>query len=331
MYTGMRGSTRTILRKSGACLAAASLLWAGASLASGSLQEIQAVNATWDADLVVALEGGKKQLGLGDEVRYHLSAAEGGYCYLLHVDTQGNASVMQPSDCSNAASGSYFPASGTLKASAPEGKETVVAVISQKPLGNFDALLRDTGGYKALDKASFSLVMSDLNAGSAAHTLDLAKTSYWVGAEQVAMNDPELQYTTRGIIRKVVESTESEITSNEVSFPVQQINFEFGSDELAEDGIRQLNEFGAAMVSPELASMRLRVAGHTDDLGEAAYNQDLSERRAKSVAAYLEENFDINSNRLDVVGLGEEEPLVTETSRSAREQNRRVEMVFLVE
>ena len=83
-------------------LAATGLLWAGTVLASGNLQDIQSVNATWDADLAVALEGGKKQLELGDEVRFHLSAAEGGYCYLLHVDTNGNASVMQPSNCSNA-------------------------------------------------------------------------------------------------------------------------------------------------------------------------------------------------------------------------------------
>ncbi|MFK7977168.1 MAG: OmpA family protein [Halioglobus sp.] len=309
----------------------------GTLLASTSVQtaadidQIRALSPSWDAGLTVAVEGGKKQLKLGEEVRYHLSASEGGNCYLLHVDPTGATSLMEPSTCASADSGSYFPPRGKLKASSPEGKETLVAVISQKPLASLDALLQGTGGFKELDKRSFERVMNDLQSGASASSIDLAETSYWVGAEQLAMNDTDLQYTTRGIIRKVMETKKEETTVKEVSFPVQKINFEFGSDELAADGERQLNEFGAAMVSKELSGMKLRVAGHTDDLGDPVYNLDLSNRRAKTVANYLAEKFSIDSDRLDIVGMGENAPIINATTRTARAQNRRVEMVFLVE
>jgi OOP family OmpA-OmpF porin len=93
--------------------------------------------------------------------------------------------------------------------------------------------------------------------------------------------------------------------------------------------MRQLDEFGAAMQSPELGNLHLRVEGHTDDLGEAEYNLDLSQQRASAVAQYLYANYGIERERLDVLGLGEESPLIPDTSLEARAKNRRVEMVFL--
>lgn len=312
-------------------VAAGTLIASTGLPAAADLDQIRALSPSWDAGLSVAVEGGKKQLKLGDEIRYHLSASEGGSCYLLHVDPKGSTSLMEPSTCSSADAGSYFPPKGTLKASSPEGKETLVAVISQKPLASLDALLQGTGGFRALDARSFERVLNNLQSGASANSIDLAETSYWVGAEQLAMNDSDLQYTTRGIIRKVMETKKEEVEVKEVSFPVQKINFEFGSDELAADGERQLNEFGAAMVSKELSGMKLRVAGHTDDLGDPVYNLDLSNRRAQTVAEYLAKNFSIDSSRLEIVGMGENAPIVNATTRDARAQNRRVEMVFLVE
>ena len=83
---------------------------------------------------------------------------------------------------------------------------------------------------------------------------------------------------------------------------------------------------GDALASPELRNLRLRVAGHTDDQGEPSYNMDLSERRAATVARYLEENFLISIDRLEIIGMGEETPLVNETTLEARRLNRRVEI-----
>ncbi|MCB9643856.1 MAG: OmpA family protein [Myxococcales bacterium] len=71
-------------------------------------------------------------------------------------------------------------------------------------------------------------------------------------------------------------------------------------------------------------SIRVRIEGHTDSSGNAAYNTGLSDRRAKSVRAYLVKNG-IEENRLEAIGFGPKRPLVPNTNRKNRAKNRRVE------
>jgi outer membrane protein OmpA-like peptidoglycan-associated protein len=65
------------------------------------------------------------------------------------------------------------------------------------------------------------------------------------------------------------------------------------------------------------------IEGHTDSTGPAAYNQSLSERRAKSVADYLMEHG-VNSSRLQWKGYGASQPIADNTTAEGRAQNRRV-------
>ena len=67
------------------------------------------------------------------------------------------------------------------------------------------------------------------------------------------------------------------------------------------------------------------VAGHTDDVGTAPYNQGLSERRARSVAQYLESRK-VNAVRLALVGKGETMPIASNATEGGRAENRRVEI-----
>jgi outer membrane protein OmpA-like peptidoglycan-associated protein len=69
----------------------------------------------------------------------------------------------------------------------------------------------------------------------------------------------------------------------------------------------------------------LTVVGHTDDVGSNAYNQQLSERRALSVARYLESK-QVDSMRLATAGKGETQPVAPNASDSGRQANRRVEI-----
>ena len=69
----------------------------------------------------------------------------------------------------------------------------------------------------------------------------------------------------------------------------------------------------------------LTVVGHTDDVGSNAYNQALSERRALSVAQYLESKR-VNSMRLATAGKGETQPRSTNSTEAGRQENRRVEI-----
>jgi outer membrane protein OmpA-like peptidoglycan-associated protein len=69
----------------------------------------------------------------------------------------------------------------------------------------------------------------------------------------------------------------------------------------------------------------LTVVGHTDDVGTDAYNQSLSERRALSVAQYLEAKR-VDSLRLATAGKGEAQPRSSNATESGRQENRRVEI-----
>jgi len=69
------------------------------------------------------------------------------------------------------------------------------------------------------------------------------------------------------------------------------------------------------------------VTGHTDNTGSAAYNQDLSERRASSVASVLRTGG-VASSRLRVVGAGENRPIATNQTAAGRAQNRRVDITI---
>jgi outer membrane protein OmpA-like peptidoglycan-associated protein len=73
------------------------------------------------------------------------------------------------------------------------------------------------------------------------------------------------------------------------------------------------------------AKTTLTVVGHTDDVGPNAYNQSLSERRARSVARYLELQK-VNAMRLAIAGKGEAQPVASNNSDSGRQANRRVEI-----
>ncbi|WP_188056245.1 MULTISPECIES: OmpA family protein [unclassified Sphingosinithalassobacter] len=67
------------------------------------------------------------------------------------------------------------------------------------------------------------------------------------------------------------------------------------------------------------------VYGHTDSTGSDAYNQTLSERRARSVADYLTSNG-VNSARIATRGFGETQPIASNDTEEGRAENRRVEI-----
>lgn len=67
------------------------------------------------------------------------------------------------------------------------------------------------------------------------------------------------------------------------------------------------------------------VTGFTDDRGAAAYNQKLSEKRAKAVQTYLESKG-IAANRITAKGMGESNPIADNNTAEGRAQNRRVEL-----
>lgn len=72
----------------------------------------------------------------------------------------------------------------------------------------------------------------------------------------------------------------------------------------------------------------VQVLGHTDNVGDAGYNLDLSQRRAQSVANVLTSEG-VSFGRVVVSGRGEDQPIASNLTPEGRQQNRRVEIVIL--
>lgn len=75
------------------------------------------------------------------------------------------------------------------------------------------------------------------------------------------------------------------------------------------------------------SDVKVVVEGHADERGTPEYNIALGERRAKSVATYLE-NMGVNASQLNVVSYGEEKPMVKDRSENAFAKNRRAVLVY---
>jgi outer membrane protein OmpA-like peptidoglycan-associated protein len=70
---------------------------------------------------------------------------------------------------------------------------------------------------------------------------------------------------------------------------------------------------------------KLSVEGHTDSVGDANYNRQLSIQRANSVANYLQ-GTGVVANRLQTIGMGESQPISSNDNAQGRQENRRVEL-----
>jgi len=85
------------------------------------------------------------------------------------------------------------------------------------------------------------------------------------------------------------------------------------------------NNLGKALI--EVGLNRARVDGHTDSNGEAAYNQQLSLKRAQSVAEVLA-SVGMPAANLDIRGRGEEAPIADNGTAAGRAENRRIAIII---
>ncbi|MBC8466220.1 MAG: OmpA family protein [Deltaproteobacteria bacterium] len=105
-----------------------------------------------------------------------------------------------------------------------------------------------------------------------------------------------------------------------------KIEFDTNSYAIRPDSFRLLSELGKALTSDKIKGKTLILKGHTDSDGENAYNLTLSLNRALSIQSYLVGNFQIEPDRIKVVGYGEALALVPNTSAANKQLNRRVEV-----
>ena len=104
------------------------------------------------------------------------------------------------------------------------------------------------------------------------------------------------------------------------------ITFAFDSSNLQSQFYPTLNN--VANTLNEYNQTVIEVAGHTDSVGAASYNQTLSVERAQSVANYLSSRG-VMQQRMIVTGAGETRPIASNDTEAGRAQNRRVEITIV--
>jgi MYXO-CTERM domain-containing protein len=108
---------------------------------------------------------------------------------------------------------------------------------------------------------------------------------------------------------------------------LQRVHFKTASAELHKRSYRLMNNLAAVIASHPSITM-VEIQGHTDDRGADTFNQNLSQKRAESVMAYLIEQ-QISADRLRAVGYGESQPIKDNKSAVGRAANRRVEFLII--
>lgn len=121
---------------------------------------------------------------------------------------------------------------------------------------------------------------------------------------------------------ETTESEESDVLVLEVPF----VAFDFDQTAIKDEYETLLDEFATKIRNFE--AKRMEIIGHTDSMGSDSYNQDLSERRAKSVYNFLQAYPYVKILPYELEGRGEREPKAENNTIEGRQLNRRVEIIL---
>jgi outer membrane protein OmpA-like peptidoglycan-associated protein len=102
-----------------------------------------------------------------------------------------------------------------------------------------------------------------------------------------------------------------------------QGQFEFGNISVPDEGKGRLDQI-VNELKAEPTGAFIEIEGHTDSIGEAAYNERLGLERAEAVKRYLHEQHQVPLHKINVISFGETKPVAGNTTREGRAQNRRV-------
>lgn len=126
-------------------------------------------------------------------------------------------------------------------------------------------------------------------------------------------------------LQRQLDELRAEATERGIVVTLSDVLFATGSAELPRRGDDNLNRLVDFL--NEYPDRRVLIEGHTDSVGSAASNQQLSLRRADAVRTYLIQRG-VSRDRLSTVGMGQERPVASNETASGRQQNRRVEIII---
>ncbi len=105
------------------------------------------------------------------------------------------------------------------------------------------------------------------------------------------------------------------------------VTFGFNKADLTRASKSELDGLGAQLTGQR--SYILQLTGGTDSVGSAAYNYELSDKRADAVVQYLAAKYGVPPHRFYLIGLGKDQAVASNSTASGRAKNRRVEVQLL--
>jgi outer membrane protein OmpA-like peptidoglycan-associated protein len=145
---------------------------------------------------------------------------------------------------------------------------------------------------------------------------------------ELARREADLAIQQADTLRQQLENLQLRQTESGVVVTLGDVLFETGQSVLLENAHSSLVEVVDLLQSEP--DKQIRIEGHTDSVGGAEANLELSQRRADSVMAALIE-LGLEAERVVAVGLGEDFPIASNDDEDGRSRNRRVDVILLDE
>ncbi len=220
----------------------------------------------------------------------------------------------------------YLPATKTVVVKVGE---TSVLPVEMKPLpmGVITGKVTDTRKGEPL-QATISLPGTELEP-IMANEEGIYKVQIAPGTYEIKAEYPE--YISQSF-PLVVEEGKTTMRNFELVKPGEKITlrgiyFEFDKARIQPESKPTLDR--AIKILDDNPSIDVMIEGHTDWIGSESYNQQLSQRRADAVKAYLVREGGIDAGRITTIGKGENDPIASNETDEGRSLNRRIEFVIL--
>ncbi len=186
-------------------------------------------------------------------------------------------------------------------------QRTKEGALTGAGIGALAGILTGDGGKDKLDRAVVGAAIGGLAGGVVGNNLDKQAREL-----QAEISDSRVRIINEGNQLRVVMPE----------------GILFATDSASVQPSIQNDLFAVADNLNRYPNSRVEVIGHTDNTGSAAYNQDLSQRRAAAVGGVLR-NAGVSGGRIVTYGRGEDMPVASNLTPEGRAQNRRVEILII--
>ena len=161
-----------------------------------------------------------------------------------------------------------------------------------------------------VDTKAAAAGQSAMQAQEAAKTAQSTGTQAMETGKQAVAKVEAVEASTRKLIFETVLTDD-------------QSKFKSGVAKLSDESKAALDQM-VAQVKSQKSAIWVEIEGHTDNVGEASFNEKLGLARAEAVKRYLYEQHQVPLHKMNAISFGEEKPVTDNKNRDNRSQNRRV-------